>query len=229
MRFLNRVFLLTMIFPVILYSETGIRSNEEKKLRKAFDGFSGRYVIYVNKKKFSLTVYNNRLKAVKKFKIGYGLNPDKKPKLYLGDERTPEGKYKVTEILSLRADRSSEAYQKLKALNRIYFRAKHGYYKFGREDEDLGRKSFGPRLFRLDYPNNDDVKRYNEALAKGEIPVSEDGSVQPIGSGIGIHGNNDPPSIGHLSSGGCIRLYNRDVIKLDKYIEIDTPVIISPE
>ena len=229
MGLLNRIFLIIMLFPVIVYPETGILSDEEKKVKDVFENYSGRYVIYVSKKNFLLSVYNRRLKAVKKFKIGYGLNPDKKTKLYLGDERTPEGLYKVTEILSLRAKRSSGAYQKLKDMNSIYFRAKHGYYKYGREDSDLGRRAFGPRFFRLNYPNNDDVLRYNDALTKGEIPAKEDGRVRSGGSGIGIHGNNDPPSIGHLSSSGCIRLYNRDVIKLDKYIVIDTPVIISAE
>ena len=32
--------------------------------------------------------------------------------------------------------------------------------------------------------------------------------------GIGIHGTNDPGSIGHAASHGCIRLANWDVVRL---------------
>ncbi len=229
MRLVRNIFFFIFILPAVAYPESGIHRNEEKKIKDAFADYSGRYVIYVSKKNFTLTVFNRRLRAVKKFNIGYGLNPDKKPKLYHGDERTPEGLYRVTEILSLRARKRSRSYRKLKAMNNIYFRAKHGYYRYGREDVDLGKRSYGPRFFRLDYPNSVDISRYNDALENGKIPILEDGRFRSIGSGIGIHGNNDPPSIGHLSSSGCVRLHNRDVIKLDKYIELNTPVIISSE
>ncbi|MCU0822380.1 MAG: L,D-transpeptidase [Spirochaetes bacterium] len=229
MRFLITILLFILSYPSIVYTENKVHKEYEKRIKSAFSDYTGEYVIYVSKKKFTLTVYNRRIRAEKKFSIGYGLNPDKKPKLYHGDERTPEGVYKVTEILSLRAKRRSKACRKLRAMNNVYFRARHGYYKYGREDVDLGKRSYGPRFFRLDYPNNEDIFRYNDALSKGEIPILEDGRFRSIGSGIGIHGNNDPPSIGHLSSSGCIRLHNRDVIKLDKYIELNTPVIISHE
>ena len=32
--------------------------------------------------------------------------------------------------------------------------------------------------------------------------------------GIGMHGTNDPGSIGHAASHGCIRLANWDVVRL---------------
>jgi len=44
----------------------------------------------------------------------------------------------------------------------------------------------------------------------------------------GIHGTNDPSSIGHEVSHGCIRMYNEDVLKLASMVSIGTPVTIRP-
>ncbi|MBU9722930.1 MULTISPECIES: L,D-transpeptidase family protein [Bacillaceae] len=44
----------------------------------------------------------------------------------------------------------------------------------------------------------------------------------------GIHGTNDPSSIGKYVSKGCIRMYNADVLALSKVVPIGTPVVISP-
>lgn len=44
----------------------------------------------------------------------------------------------------------------------------------------------------------------------------------------GIHGTNDPSSIGHLVSHGCIRMYNEDVIALSRIVPIGTRVTIRP-
>jgi L,D-transpeptidase ErfK/SrfK len=45
----------------------------------------------------------------------------------------------------------------------------------------------------------------------------------------GIHGTNNPGSIGYMASGGCIRMFNWDVEELYEWVEIGTPVhIISP-
>jgi hypothetical protein len=43
---------------------------------------------------------------------------------------------------------------------------------------------------------------------------------------IGIHGTNQPSSIGRRISGGCIRTYNRNSIELYETIPIGTPVSI---
>lgn len=45
--------------------------------------------------------------------------------------------------------------------------------------------------------------------------------------GYGIHGTNNPASIGKAVSHGCIRLYNSDVIGLYDLVPIGTPVNIS--
>jgi len=44
----------------------------------------------------------------------------------------------------------------------------------------------------------------------------------------GIHGTNDPSSIGKLVSHGCIRMYNKDVIWLAHTVPLGTPVTIRP-
>lgn len=42
----------------------------------------------------------------------------------------------------------------------------------------------------------------------------------------GIHGTNDPSSIGHMVSHGCIRMYNADVLRLSKLVPVGTRVTI---
>src|SRR4051794_15252290 len=42
----------------------------------------------------------------------------------------------------------------------------------------------------------------------------------------GIHGTNDPSSIGKMVSHGCIRMFNDDVLALSKYVSIGTRVTI---
>jgi len=42
----------------------------------------------------------------------------------------------------------------------------------------------------------------------------------------GIHGTNNPPSIGTAASNGCVRMYNKDVEDLFNYVGIGVPVRI---
>ena len=42
----------------------------------------------------------------------------------------------------------------------------------------------------------------------------------------GIHGTNNPSSIGKIVSHGCIRMYNQDVLELSRIVPIGTPVTI---
>ncbi|MDT8859821.1 L,D-transpeptidase family protein [Alkalihalobacillus sp. MEB130] len=44
----------------------------------------------------------------------------------------------------------------------------------------------------------------------------------------GIHGTNDPESIGHYVSRGCIRMFNQDVEELARTVPIGTAVFIRP-
>ncbi|MDF2588639.1 MAG: ErfK/YbiS/YcfS/YnhG family protein [Anaerocolumna sp.] len=46
------------------------------------------------------------------------------------------------------------------------------------------------------------------------------------GGGYGIHGTNNPRSIGKRVSNGCVRMYNSDVIELSNLVDIGTTVKI---
>jgi lipoprotein-anchoring transpeptidase ErfK/SrfK len=44
--------------------------------------------------------------------------------------------------------------------------------------------------------------------------------------GYGIHGTNNPASIGKMVSKGCIRMYNEDVLQLESLVSVGTRVTI---
>lgn len=221
-RLMMRKFILFALSLLVFFS---CGKREERSAENAFRSYSGNYIIVISKKKFILSVFERGKGLRVSYRIGYGSNSDLGPKLFEGDNRTPEGRYEITEILSMDSDRSSESYRKLKIMNEYYFKKGNGYHKFGKPEDDLGDNAYGPRYFGINYPNEDDMKRYQEALLKGEIPV-KNGRSADIGYGIAIHGNNDEESIGHPCSSGCIRMYNRDIVELEKYISLSTPVII---
>ena len=203
----------------------GCGMGKERAVHDAFSSYNGKYAIVIVKRDFSLTVYNREVKKIASYRIGFGSNGDIKQKLYEGDDRTPEGFYLINEILSMDAGRETESYRKLARMNEIYFRAAAGYHRYNNVSEDLGDNAYGPRYFGINYPNEADILRYNKALAAGSIPAVKGKTAGP-GYGIAIHGNNDEKSIGGLCSSGCIRMYNRDIVELEKYITISTPVLI---
>ena len=45
--------------------------------------------------------------------------------------------------------------------------------------------------------------------------------------GIGIHGTNDPDSIGRNASHGCIRLANWDIVKLAEMVKAGVSVTVE--
>ncbi|MDI6601134.1 MAG: L,D-transpeptidase family protein [Thermoanaerobacteraceae bacterium] len=45
--------------------------------------------------------------------------------------------------------------------------------------------------------------------------------------GYGIHGNNNPKSIGTMASLGCVRMYNSDVEELYEMVEVGMPITIT--
>ena len=45
--------------------------------------------------------------------------------------------------------------------------------------------------------------------------------------GVGIHGTDDPDSIGRSASHGCIRLANWDVVKLAAMVKPGVPVVVE--
>jgi len=67
-------------------------------------------------------------------------------------------------------------------------------------------------------------------------PAVPPGPSNPLGTrwigfwgGYGIHGNNNPASIGHLVSLGCVRMYTEDVEWLYEQVQIGTPVEVIYE
>lgn len=50
----------------------------------------------------------------------------------------------------------------------------------------------------------------------------------PPHTGIGIHGTNQPESVGSRATLGCVRLRNRDLEALMPYIRLHLPVYIAP-
>lgn len=220
----KRYFILLLV--VFLISSISACSGKTDRIKAVFQKHKQKYLIYITKKNFLLEIYDRNSMKIAEYTIAYGENPDTEPKLHEGDNRTPEGEYHVNEILSMDSERNSDGYRKLYAMNKVYFRASQKHHKFDNPGVDLGDNAYGPRFFSINYPNEKDKVRYNENIINGKIK-GKNGRTPGIGYGIGIHGNNDSPSIGHLASSGCIRMYNNDVIELDRYIQIGTPVIIS--
>jgi hypothetical protein len=77
-----------------------------------------------------------------------------------------------------------------------------------------------------------------EIVADGRIVIPPFGTTQRkypdvlgpfrlyLGDGYGIHGTNNPASIGQAVSHGCIRLRNEDVTQLYHLVTVGTPVFI---
>ena len=63
-------------------------------------------------------------------------------------------------------------------------------------------------------------------LAMGVSGFSETLPDWPEGGQLGIHGTNDPSSVGKDVSHGCIRLQNEDILDLSQYVAYGTPVQI---
>lgn len=197
------------------------------RIRNIFKSYRGRYLIYIVKNHFRLYIYNRRIQIIAVYPVGYGYNIQRKAKIHRGDNSTPEGLYKITEIYSLDHNKSEKTYRHLKALNDLYLKAEDGYYRYDDPSRDIGRGAFGPRMFRINYPNRNDIRAYKRALKKGLIPRDKKGEAEGIGSGISIHGNNYPSSIGRLSTAGCIIMRNKDIRKLDRFVTTGTPVFIT--
>lgn len=73
------------------------------------------------------------------------------------------------------------------------------------------------------YPPNGSVKGLEPIPPGPENPVG----TRWLGLGLpgyGIHGTNNPKSIGSAASSGCIRMYNEDVEELAELVEVGTSV-----
>jgi lipoprotein-anchoring transpeptidase ErfK/SrfK len=80
-----------------------------------------------------------------------------------------------------------------------------------------------------------DKKMLNHGERSADFKLLPPGPNNPVGimwialnkKGIGIHGTDDPDSIGRASSHGCIRLANWDVAKLAELVKPGVPVTIE--
>ncbi|HWJ24797.1 MAG TPA: L,D-transpeptidase [Gemmatimonadaceae bacterium] len=82
------------------------------------------------------------------------------------------------------------------------------------------------------------VKEGKEIVANGNVIVPPFGTNQrkylgvlgthrlELGDGYGIHGTDDPSSIGKSASHGCVRLRNEDIETLYQMVPLGTPVYI---
>lgn len=79
-----------------------------------------------------------------------------------------------------------------------------------------------------------DKSMLNHGRRSGNFHMLPPGPNSPIGviwialnkKGIGIHGTNEPETIGHAASHGCIRLANWDIVRLAQKIKPGVPVSI---
>ncbi|MFP4521275.1 MAG: L,D-transpeptidase [Fibrobacterota bacterium] len=163
-----------------------------------------RYFIKVVKESFRLYLFKKvrgEMELVFSCPAGIGRNLDMMPKIMEGDCRTPEGLYYIC------------------------------------QKEILDPGSLGTRWLRITYPSKKDVMR---SFSEGVISFSrkkllldsiKPGSFSrietPAGFGIGIHGTDEPETVGTCCSSGCIRLLNSDVEKLYETVPGGTRVLIS--
>ncbi len=189
------------------------------------------YGIVIWKSRHKLSVFDQRGIEILTFDAGIGgdAKGGQKAKQYEYDGRTPEGIYRIFRFYSLEAPKQSESYKELERLNGYYLTARLGYSLFGKPGKDAGKNVFGPRFYGIDYPAASDIWRYKVALREGKIPFDKKRKLPVrIGSGIAIHGTNDPASVGQTFGSGCIRLRNEEIVKLDPFMNQGMPVIIFP-
>ncbi|WP_409069488.1 L,D-transpeptidase [Clostridium sp. FAM 1755] len=105
----------------------------------------------------------------------------------------------------------------------------------------INRQAHTLTLFR----NNNVYKTYKVAVGKPSTPTPKgtfkivNRAVNPGGpfgtrwlglsapyGDYGIHGTNNPSSIGKSVSNGCIRMFNNDVVELSNLVPIGTSVTI---
>ena len=80
-----------------------------------------------------------------------------------------------------------------------------------------------------------DLKMLNKGERSSHFHLLPPGPNNPVGviwialnkKGIGIHGTNDPDSIGRNASHGCIRLANWDIVKLAEMVKAGVAVVVE--
>lgn len=96
-----------------------------------------------------------------------------------------------------------------------------------------GRAAIDTMLIRPAWRPPHDIQRAEPGLSSfipGGSPRNPMGeAVLGLNRGnYAIHGTNDPSSIGHFVSHGCIRMHNRDIRDLYNRVNIGTQVFVLP-
>ena len=84
-------------------------------------------------------------------------------------------------------------------------------------------------------PNFRYLRMLEEGKRSSDSHLLPPGPNNPVGviwialdkEGVGIHGTDDPDSIGRSASHGCIRLANWDVVKLAAMVKPGVPVVVE--
>ncbi len=227
---INKIIMILFLFVQFFVCRVNADPAQEIEWDIVKDYFAAnptRPLVYIHKTAFRIYVITKEHKIVFEAPISVGKNEDLKAKMYQQDQRTPEGMYKIIEVMRSDFPSESPEYKKIKTMNTAYFSAKEGHYRFEDKKKDLGTNSFGFGFFRLNYPNENDRRRYLNALQKGLIPKNAKGDYKGFGAGIGIHGTNDPDSMGHPMTTGCIRLRNEELKALAEYLDLGQRVYIA--
>jgi murein L,D-transpeptidase YafK len=195
-----------------------------------FRSYDKPHLVVVRKSVFRLWIVERGGRVVDEAGIAIGRRKDLKPKVYAADDRTPEGLYKIIEAIHQDCPMDSPEYLRLRRMNAVRFLASEGYERWNRRGVDLGTNAYGYGFFRLNYPNQEDRRRYLKAIRAGEVPPKDEKAAEFVGmgNGIAIHGTNDPDSIGHPASTGCIRVRNEDLRRIAAYLEKGSYVLIGP-
>jgi murein L,D-transpeptidase YafK len=226
------------------------------ELEKYLKGYGKTYFLYVDKKINKMYLVDKKYKVWRRYVVATGMNAGDKlfesdyktpagvymvkeiyqyhepwymPKIREKIKLLPEGS-KTRELYVKYYAKLESSYRRGKkritALNGTFLRAEEGHVKYG-TGEALGYNSYGPVFIRLDYPNNEDMERYEEAKDDGLIPRRGDNTYKGPGGGIAIHGTNDNGSLGFRASAGCVRMKNENIRELSDYVMEGTMVIID--
>ena len=95
-----------------------------------------------------------------------------------------------------------------------------------------GASAIDAKYIEPDWAPPPDIRRENPRLPPlipGGSPHNPMGvaAMTLAGTDYAIHGTNQPSSIGHFVSHGCIRMFNEDVTDLFSRVGIGTPVVVQ--
>ncbi len=85
-----------------------------------------------------------------------------------------------------------------------------------------------PDFIVFDWNNPEKMHRRIPPGPKNPLGLRWIGFTSAYGWDIGFHGTPKPESIGQAVSHGCVRMHNKDVVKIFSKVRLGTPVIVEP-